>query len=128
MKISAMGLDDNGRSTLIDRDIPMVQRSETAFISEKQDAASWTVAVRAPEEPMPGGPHEMHLTNSAVIVWFMQGHADITLQDGDTSRLAAGEGILIDGRALHHTTFVNSCTPVIMFNVSLGSTKNYGFR
>ena len=128
MKISAMGLDDNGRSTLIERDIPMVQRSETEFISEKQDAASWTVAVRAAEEPMPGGPHEMHLTNSAVIVWFMQGHTDITLQDGDTNRLAAGEGILIDGRALHHTTFINSRVPVIMFNVSLGSTENYDFR
>jgi hypothetical protein len=128
MKISAMEIDGNGRSALTERDIPMVQLSETEFISEKQDAAFWSVVLRAPEEPMAGGPHEMHLTNSAVIVWAMQGHTEITLQDGETTRLAAGEGILVDGRALHHTTFINSRVPVVMLNVTLGSTENFEFR
>jgi len=124
MKIAAMGIDDNRRSTLTERDIPMVRVSETEYISEKQDAASWSVVVRAPEEPIDGGPHEMHLTNRAVIVWVMQGHTEITLQDGNTSRLAAGEGIFIDGRALHHTTFANSRVPVVMLNVTLDSTQD----
>jgi len=128
MKILAMGIDGNGRSTLTERDIPMVRVSETEFISEKQDAASWNVVVRAPEEPIAGGPHEMHLTNRAVLVWFMQGHTEITLQHGDTNRLAAGEGIFIDGRALHHTTFINSRVPVVMLNVTFDSTEDYEFR
>jgi hypothetical protein len=128
MRVSAMGIDDNERSTLIERDIPMVRVSETEFISEKQVAASWNVVVRAPEEPIAGGPHEMHLTNRAVLVWVMQGHAEITLQDGGTNRLAAGEGIFIDGRALHHTTFINSRVPVVMLNVTFDSTENTEFR
>jgi hypothetical protein len=128
MRISAMGIDDNGRSTLIERDIPMVRVSETECISEKQDAAFWSVVLRAPEEPMAGGPHEMHLTNRAVLVWFMQGHTEITLQDGGTNRFTAGDGILIDGRALHHTTFINSRVPVVMLNVTFDSTENTEFR
>jgi uncharacterized cupin superfamily protein len=123
-----MAMDANGRSTLTERSIELVQVSETECVSEKQDAAAWTIAVRAPEEPFAGGPHEMHLTNRAVIVWFMQGHAEITLQDGETSRLGTGDGIFIDGRALHHTTFARSRTPVVMLNVTSDSTEGFELR
>jgi hypothetical protein len=51
MKMSAMGMDENGRSILTEIDIPLKQVSETEFVSEKQDAAYWGLAVSQPGEP-----------------------------------------------------------------------------
>lgn len=128
MKVCAMGMDDNDRSITTDLEIPMQQVSETEWISEKQDATYWGIALSQPQEPFPGGPHEMHLTNAPRIVWVMQGHAEIAQQDGVTCRLATGEGIYVDGRALHHSSFAFSRTPVITLNVTFPGTENYDFK
>ena len=128
MKLCAMGMDENDRSITTDLEVPMKQVSETEWISEKQDASYWGIAVSQPQEPFPGGPHEMHLTNGARIVWSMQGHAEITQQDGATCRLAPGDGIYVDGRALHHSTFHRSRVPVITLNVTFDETENYEFK
>ncbi|MFL2771340.1 MAG: hypothetical protein ACJZ9F_10045 [Rhodospirillaceae bacterium] len=128
MKLSAMGMDANDRSILTDIEIPMKKVSETELISEKQDALYWGIALSQPQEPFPGGPHEQHLTNGARIVWVMQGHAEITQQDGVSCRLASGEGIYVDGRALHHSSFANSRVPVITLNVTFDETENYDFK
>ena len=128
MKLCAMGMDDNDRSILTELQIPMTQVSETEFISEKQEASYWGIALSQPMEPMAGGPHEMHLTNGARIVWVMQGHAEIMQQDGVACRLATGDGIYVDGRALHHSSFANSQTPVITLNVTFKETENHEFK
>ena len=128
MKMSAMGMDENGRSILTGIDIPLKQVSETEWISEKQDAAYWGLALSQPSEPFSGGPHEMHLTNQPRIVGVMAGHAEITQQDGVTCRLGTGEFIYVDGRALHHSSFAYSREPVITLNVTFHGTENYKFK
>jgi hypothetical protein len=128
MKMSAMGMDENGRSITTTIDVPMKKVSDTEELSEKQDAAYWGLALSQPMEPFAGGPHEMHLTNQPRIVGVMAGHADITQQDGETCRLATGEFIYVDGRALHHASFANSREPVITLNVTFNGTENYDFK
>ena len=128
MKMSAMGMDENGRSILTGVDIPLKQVSDTEWLSEKQDAAYWGLALSQPSEPFSGGPHEMHLTNQPRIVGVMAGHAEITQQDGVTCRLGTGEFIYVDGRALHHSSFARSREPVITLNVTFHGTENYKFK
>ena len=128
MKMSAMGMDENGRSILTGIDIPLKQVSETEWISEKQEAAYWGLALSQPTEPFSGGPHEMHLTNSPRIVGVMAGHAEITQQDGVSCRLGTGEFIYVDGRALHHSSFAQSREPVITLSVTFHGTENYDFK
>ena len=128
MKMSAMGMDENGRSILTGIDIPLKQVSETEWISEKQEAAYWGLALSQPTEPFSGGPHEMHLTNSPRIVGVMAGHAEITQQDGVSCRLGTGEFIYVDGRALHHSSFAFSREPVITLSVTFHGTENYDFK
>lgn len=128
MKMSAMGMDENDRSILTEIDIPLKKVSETEFLSEKQEAKYWGLALSQPSEPFSGGPHEMHLTNSPRIVGVMAGHAEITQQDGNTCRLGTGEFIYVDGRALHHSTFHRSREPVITLNVTFNGTENYKFK
>jgi hypothetical protein len=128
MKVSAMGMDLNGRSVLTEIEVPLRQLSDTEFVTEKQQAKGWTLASSVPSEPVDGGPHEMHLTNAPYMVCIMGGHAEITLQDGDVCRLGAGEPIFLDGRALHHTTFARSREPVLRLNLSLHGTENFAFK
>ena len=128
MKLCAMEMDENNRSFTTEVEVPMQQVSETEWISEKQDASYWGIAISQPGEPFPGGPTEMHLTNSARIVWSMQGHAEITQQNGETCRLATGEGIYVDGRALHHSVFAPSRVPVITLNITFDETVDYEFK
>jgi hypothetical protein len=128
MKMSAMGMDENGRSILTEIDIPMKTVSETEQISEKQDASYWGLSVSQPMEPFAGGPHEMHLTNGPRIVGVMSGHAEITQQDGVACRLGTGEFIYVDGRALHHSTFANSRFPVTTLSLTFHGTENYKFK
>ena len=52
MKMSAMGMDENGRSILTGVDIPLKQVSDTEWLSEKQDAAYWGLALSQPSGPM----------------------------------------------------------------------------
>jgi len=128
MKISAMSMDHNGRSTLTAIDVPLHNVGETELLTEKQQAASWTLASSTPSEPVDGGPTEMHLTNSPFMVCILGGHAEITLQDGDVCRLGAGEPIFLDGRALHHTTFARSREPVVRLNLRFSGTQNFTFE
>ena len=58
----------------------------------------------------------------------MQGHAQIAQQDGVACRLATGEGIYVDGRALHHSAFAPSRVPVITLNVTFHGTVDYEFK
>ena len=128
IKMAAMGMDENDRSITTTIEVPLKKVSETEEISEKQDALYWGLALSQPSEPFAGGPHEMHLTNSPRIVGVMAGHAQISQQDGEVVRLATGEFIYVDGRALHHSTFAFSREPVITLNVTFHGTQNYAFK
>ncbi len=128
MKLCALVMDPNQRSMISETEIPLVQVNETEWVSEKQEAKSWTMAVRQPGEPFNGGPTEMHLTNFPAIVMCMQGHLQTIGQDGNACRLATGEGVCIDGRALHHSTFGPSRVPVIMLNITLNGTGSFDFN
>lgn len=127
IKMAAMGMDENNRSILTETEIEMTQVSETEFLSEKRPAAYWGLATSQPVEPFAGGPHEMHLTNQARIVGVMAGHAEITQQDGVTCRLATGDFIYVDGRALHHSSFANSREPVITLNVTFEGNAKFDY-
>ncbi|NKB45921.1 MAG: hypothetical protein GKS03_16785, partial [Alphaproteobacteria bacterium] len=60
MKLCAMEMDENDRSITIETEVPMTQVSDTEWISEKQDAKYWGIAISQPGEPCPGGPTGMH--------------------------------------------------------------------
>lgn len=127
MKFCALVMDQNRRSTMTKTEVPLMKVSDTEWISEKQEAKAWTTATRQPGEPFSGGPTEMHLTNFPAIVTCMQGHLQVTGQDGGGCRLAVGEAICIDGRALHHSTFGPSRVPVIMLNIILNGSGSFDF-
>lgn len=123
MKFSALGMDANNRSMMTEVEIPLTQVSETEWLSAKQDAKSWSVATRHPGEPFDGGPMEMHLINFPSFVLCTQGHLETTPQDGETCRLAPGEGVFIDGRALHHSSFGPSRVPVDYLTLAFAGTQ-----
>jgi hypothetical protein len=128
MKLNALVIDQNQRSSMTETEVPLFKVSDTEWASEKQEAKSWAIAIRQPGEPMPGGPTEMHSTNFPSIVMCMQGHLQTTGQDGNTCRLAVGEGVCIDGRALHHSSFGPGGEAIIMLNLTLNGTGRFDFR
>ena len=128
MKLRALVIDQNQRSMLTETEVPLFKVSETEWASSRQEAKAWSIAIRQPGEPLPGGPTEMHLTNFPSIVMCMQGHLQTTGQDGNTCRLAVGEGICLDGRALHHSTFGPGGGAVVMLNLTLNGTGRFDFR
>lgn len=128
MKLRALVVDQNQRSMLTETEVPLFKVSETEWASNRQEAKTWSIAIRQPGEPLPGGPTEMHLTHFPSIVMCMQGHLQTTGQDGNTCRLAVGEGICIDGRALHHSTFGPGGEAVVMLNLTLNGTGRFDFR
>jgi hypothetical protein len=127
MKLRALVIDQNQRSMLTETEIPLFKVSETEWASDRQEAKGWSIAIRQPGEPLPGGPTEMHLTNFPSIVMCMQGHLQTTGQDGKTCRLAVGEGICLDGRALHHSTFGPGGEAIVMLNLTLNGTGGFDF-
>ena len=68
----------------------------------------------------------MALTNEARIVWFMNGHAEITMQDGDTRRFASGQQVFVHGKALHHSSMKSPDT--VTLNVTFKATDGYTFK
>lgn len=128
VKLSALVIDKNHRSKMTETDIPLKKISDTEWVSEKQEGEAWTLVERQPGEPFSGGPHEMHLTNFPAMIMCMQGHLQTTGQDGETCRLAVGEGVCIDGRALHHSTFGPSRVPISMLNIILKGTGGFSFK
>lgn len=127
MKFSALEIDDNDRSAMTITEVPLFQVSETEWVSEKQSANSWSVATRTPGEPFDGGPTEMHLTNFPALICCLQGHFEVTGQDGDTCRLAPGDGIVIDGPALHHSRFGPSRVPILYLTLAFPGTQSHDF-
>ncbi|MDX2221311.1 MAG: hypothetical protein SFV21_01105 [Rhodospirillaceae bacterium] len=128
MKIKALALDANGRSTWSAMEIPLDQATPLHRISARQDGTSWSIVVHQPGEPVGGGPTEMHLIDRPVIVWPMSGYLENTLQDRTTRRSGAGDGIYVRGQALHHTTFARSRTPVTALNLALPGVGDYVFK
>ena len=128
MKFCALGMDQNGRSMAAEVDLGLTQVSETEWVSAKQEAESWSVATRQPGERLDGGPVEMHLINFPSFVLCLQGHLETTPQDGQTCRLASGDGVFIDGRALHHSVFGPSRVPVHYLTLALPGTQGFAFK
>lgn len=118
-------MDKNDRSAMTELEIPLTQVSETEWVSAKQEAKTWSVATRTPGEPFNGGPAEMHLTNFPSLVCCMQGHLEVTGQDGNGCRLASGEGIFLDGRALHHSRFGPSRVDVNYITLAFSGTEDF---
>jgi hypothetical protein len=131
MKISAMGIDDNGRSTASFIDIPLNKISETEAISNKQQAIEWRIGPREVTDiprtdwnyvgPLGGGPNEMHVGGAPHFVGVMAGHLNCTLQDGSVQRIGPGELQFVRAGALHNSTLLSNSS-FIMFNMSLPGT------
>jgi uncharacterized cupin superfamily protein len=126
MKFCALGMDHNNRSYATEREVHLTQVSETEWLSEKQDGKSWSISTRQPGEPFDGGPMEMHLINFPSFVFCMQGHLETTPQDGQTCRLAPGDGVFID--ALHHSVFGPSRVPVDYITLGFAGTRDVEFK
>jgi hypothetical protein len=128
MKIKAFGLDANGRSVWSTVEIPMRQVTALHRESARQDGAYWGISLNQPGEPIGGGPTEMHLTNQPRIVWPMSGHLENKLQDGVTRRSGVGDGVYVNGLALHHSSFARSREPVITLSLTFPGTVDYVFK
>src|SRR5438067_6131558 len=123
MKIFAMGIDENGRSTADFLDIALHKVSDTESLSAKQDGGGiWRIGFRHNVEhsrtdkkyASPAGPYEMHVGGSPHFIGCMSGHAEITLQDGGAWRLSAGEFLYVRPGALHHSNNP-STVPITIF-------------
>jgi hypothetical protein len=128
MKMKAFHRDANGRSAWGEVDIPFKQVNALHAETEKQDGAYWGISLNQPGEPIGGGPEEMHLTNQPRMVWAMSGHLENTLQSGEVRRSATGEGVYVQGTALHHSAFTPSREPVITLSLTFPGTDMYEFR
>lgn len=128
MKIKAFSLDANGRSTWGEQDIPFKQVSPLHAETANQPGGYWGISLNQPGEPIGGGPDEMHLTNAPRIVWSMSGHLENKLQDGEIRRSAMGEGVYVNGLALHHSSFARSREPVITLSLTFPGTVDYEFK
>jgi hypothetical protein len=127
MKMRAMAVDANGRSYWSTVDIPLIQAGPTSAVSNKQDAQYWGLALNQPGEPIAGGPDEMHLTHVPRIVWVMSGHNQITMQDGEVFRMGVGEGVYVNGDALHHSAMI-AWQPTVTLNVTFPGRVDYRFK
>lgn len=128
MKMKSFSMDSNGRSTWGTVDIPFKQVTPLHAETEKQDGAYWGISLNQIGEPIGGGPHEMHLTNQPRMVWAMSGHLENKLQSGEIRRSATGEGVYVNGLALHHSSFARSNEPVITLSLTFPGTVNYAFK
>jgi hypothetical protein len=128
LKLKAFGMDANSRSTWSEVEIPFTDVTPLHAETAKQDGAYWGISLNQPGEPIGGGPEEMHLTNQPRIVWAMSGHLDNKLQSGEVRRSATGEGVYVQGRALHHSSFAKSREPVITLSLTFPGTDMYTFK
>ena len=130
MKLFAMGLDQNERSTTTFIDINLHKVSETESISTKQDGLVWRLGPRNIGDPLNGGPFEMHFAGGPHFVGVMAGNNLIQNESGGGWRLSAGEFLLVTPGALHHSTNP-SLVPLLMFNLLLpgnADTRNFAFK
>ena len=128
MKMTAFGMDANKRSAWAEVDIPFKSVTPLHAETEQQDGAYWGISINQPGEPVGGGPEEMHLTNQPRMVWAMSGHLENILQSGEVRRSAMGEGVYVQGLALHHSSFARSREPVITLSLTFPGTDIYEFR
>ena len=70
----------------------------------------------------------MHLTNQPRMVWAMSGQLDNTLQSGEIRRSGMGEGVIVTGPSLHHSSFARSREPVITLSLTFPGTNVYEFK
>jgi hypothetical protein len=125
VRMCAMAMDDNGRSYTSHVDVPLKKVSDGEYISEKQDASYWGLSFNQ-NTPMTNE-YEMHLTNQPRIVGVMSGHAEIMQQDGSVCRLATGDFIFVDPKALHHSIF-RSAVATQTLSVTFPVTDNWEFK
>jgi hypothetical protein len=125
VRMCAMAMDDNGRSYTSHVDVPLKKVNDMEYISEKQDASYWGLSFNQ-NTPMTNE-YEMHLTNQPRIVGVMSGHAEIMQQDGSVCRLATGDFIFVDPRALHHSIF-RSAVATQTLSVTFPVTDNWEFK
>lgn len=128
MKMKAFDLDANGRSKWGEIDIPFKQVTPLHAETANQPGGYWGISLNQVGEPIGGGPDEMHLTNQPRIVWAMSGHLENRLQNGEVRRSAMGEGVYVNGLALHHSSFARSREPVITLSLTFPGTVNYTFK
>ncbi len=128
IKMKTFGMDANRRSTWTETEIPFREVTPLYAETAKQDGAYWGISLNQPGEPVGGGPHEMHLTNQPRMVWAMSGHLDNTLQSGEIRRSATGEGVVVTGPSLHHSSFARSREPVITLSLTFPGTDTYELK
>ena len=126
MKFYSMNLDANGRSYTSTIECKVHAVSPTESLSNKQDGVEWRMGPRDTSAAQRtkkgydrnGGPYEMHIGGPPKFVAVMAGHNEITLQDGVSIRLCAGEFHFVRPGALHHSNPL-SAVPLIILNLLL---------
>ena len=123
MKLFAMTLDQNDRSTVGFVDVKMQKLGDLESISAKQDGVEWRVGYRvsslqartSPEFGAPGGPP--HFTAR------MSGSSENTMQDGSVFRNSGGDFLYIRPGALHNSNQLG-VVPGVVFNLLLPGTAD----
>ncbi len=128
LRMKAFGVDDNGRSTWTEVEIPFRQVTPLHAETARQDGAYWGISLNQIGEPVGGGPEEMHLTHAPRMVWGMSGHHDHLLQSGEMRRSATGEGVYVRGTSLHHASFARSRAPVITLSLTFPGNDQYELK
>ena len=129
MKLYAMNIDHNDRSTVGFVDVPMQKLGPLESISAKQDGIEWRVGYRtsytiprtSPNYDAPGGAFEMHVGGPPHFVARMSGNTENTMQDGSVFREAAGDFLYVRPGALHNSNQL-SVVPGVVFNLLLPGT------
>ena len=106
MKLCAMGLDDNDRSITTELEIPMKQVSETGMDFRKNRMPCIGESPRASRKSL--SPADLMKCTSPTVRGLCgpcRAMRKSPSNPAETCRLAPGDGIYVDGRALHHSTF-----------------------
>jgi hypothetical protein len=131
MKLFAMSLDQNDRSTVGFIDVKMQKLGDLESISAKQDGiecrvgyrVSYTHARTSPEFDAPGGPFEMHTGGPPHFVARMWGSTENTMQDGSVFRNTAGDFLYVRPGCLHNSNQLG-VVPGVVFNLLLPGTED----
>ena len=127
-RMTGYKLDSNRRSTWTYYEVPLIQTSALSAMSARQVGETWGLGFTQ-NTPKPYNLNEMHLTNRMGIVWVMSGHLETTVQSGEMRRRAPGEGNLVHGHSLHHSTMRSTVpTTTLSLNLTREVTDGYQFK
>lgn len=127
-RIPGYRLDSNGRSTWTYYEVPLIGTGPRSAMSNRQEAMTWGLGF-SQNSPKPYNTNEMHKTNQMGIVWVMSGNLETTIQNGEMRRRAVGDGNLVHGECLHHSTMRSTVpTTTLSLNLTRTVTPTFTFK